>query len=769
MWGMGQAQATSPGSWAVAHGFVRRPLARLALLAGAVITLAAWGTPAHAVTFSAPTAFGVQNAPQSIAVADFNGDSDPDMAVVNEFSHNISVLTGGAGGSFSGAGDYGVGQRPLWVASGDFNGDSDPDLAVVNEGTDDLSVLLGGAGASFSGPTNFAVAGACIPPASCPSPKPQAVAVGKFDGDSDPDLAVVNEATNSVSVLLGGSGGSFGAPTSFGVNSTPRSIVVGKFDSDSDLDLAVANEGSNDVSVLLGGTGGSFTGPVNFLVGSKPTSITMGEFNGDSDPDLAVANELDHNVSVLLGGAGGSFGGATNFSCPVSVACDLPDTVVVGEFNGDSDPDLAVANQGSANVSLLFGGPAGSFVGPTNFAAGQKPTAVVVADFNGDSHADLAVANEDGATYQTSAGIVAVLLATPPETTLDSGPAGLTNDSTPTFTFSSNDSSSTFQCRINSGAFASCSAPHTRSVLPDGDYTFEVRATDDAGRTDPTPAGRLFTIDTVPPTIPNVIGTTPGSPANDNNPRVRGAAAANSTVRLYTTIDCSGSPAATGSAAEFAAPGLQATVPNNSTTRFYATAVDQAGNVSACSASSATYVEVSPPDETPAPPGGGPPAGGGGGGLPPVVGLPVGGVVGVPGAGTPLGGVAAPDRTGPVMVVVSKAVKLDSRGAFAVPISCPASEQVCEGIFSIETLVQVGAGRAAARKRKVTLGRSAFRIPGGQSLRVKVRLSKRNLRLIRKLRKVRVLAIINARDQAGNAQTTRQTLILKAAAVTSKR
>jgi hypothetical protein len=762
MQGIVQAQPTSRVSPAdIAPGLLHAPLTRLVLLAGVLLALAAWGpSAAQAVTFSPPTTFSVGNAPQSVAVADFNSDSDPDLAVVNEFSHSVSVLLGGVGASFTGPTDYAVGHRPLWLAIGDFNGDSDPDLAVVNESTDDVSVLLGGAGASFSGPTNFAVASPCIPPAPCSSPRPQAVVVGKFDSDSDPDLAVVNEGTDDVSVLLGASGGSFGAPTSFAVGATPRSVAMGKFDGNSDPDLVVANEGSNDVSVLLGDSGGSFTGPTNFGVGSAPTSVAVGEFNGDSDADLAVANELSHNVSVLLGGTGGSFTGATSFT-----AGDLPDTVAVGEFNGDSDPDLAVANQGSAFVSLLFGGVGGSFIGPANIDGGQRATAIAVADFNGDSDPDLAVTNE---LSYTSPGTVSILLATPPETTVDSGPSGLTNDSTPTFTFSSNDQSSTFQCRVNGGSFASCSSPHTRSVLPDGDYTFEVRATDDAGRTDPTPAGRLFTIDTVPPTIPNVIGTTPGSPANDNNPRVRGAAAANSTVRLYTTIDCSGSPAATGSAAEFAAPGLQATVPNNSTTRFYATAVDQAGNVSACSASSATYVEVSPPDETPAPPGGGPPAGGGGGGLPPVVGLPVGGVVGVPGAGTPLGGVAAPDRTGPVMAVVSKAVKLDSRGAFAVPISCPASEQVCEGILSIETLVQVGAGRAA-RKRKVTLGRSAFRIPGGQSLRMKVRLSKRNLRLIRKLRKVRVLAIINARDQAGNAQTTRQTLILKAAAVTSKR
>jgi hypothetical protein len=64
-------------------------------------------------------------------------------------------------------------------------------------------------------------------------------------------------------------------------------------------------------------------------------------------------------------------------------------------------------------------------------------------------------------------------------------------------------------------------------------------------------------------------------------------------VRLYTVSNCSGSPAATGSAAAFASPGLTPAVPDNSTRTFYATATDAAGNTSSCSTSSITYVEDS--------------------------------------------------------------------------------------------------------------------------------------------------------------------------------
>ena len=218
---------------------------------------------------------------------------------------------------------------------------------------------------------------------------PQTVGVGDFNGDSDPDLAVVNEGSSNVSVLLGGAGASFSGPTNFSVGGLPRAIVIRDFNGDSDLDLAVANEATNNVSILLGAAGGSFTGPSNVSVCGSPTAITSGEFNGDSDPDLATANETCHNISALGGATGGTFTGLTNTGVG-----NLPDDVAVGEFNGDSDRDLAVANQASDNVSVLIGASGLGFLGPINLPAGDGPSSVAVADFNGDGRADIAVTNE---------------------------------------------------------------------------------------------------------------------------------------------------------------------------------------------------------------------------------------------------------------------------------------------------------------------------------------------------------------------------------------
>uniref|UniRef100_UPI0039A4E192 DUF4347 domain-containing protein n=1 Tax=Nostoc piscinale TaxID=224012 RepID=UPI0039A4E192 len=117
----------------------------------------------------------------------------------------------------------------------------------------------------------------------------------------------------------------------------------------------------------------TFTTATNFTVGTSPYSVTVGYFNGDSILDLAVANSGSNNVSVLLGDGLDGFGTATNFSVGTS-----PYSVTVGYFNGDSILDLAVANSGSNTVSVLLGDGLGGFGTATNFTVGTSPYSVTV-------------------------------------------------------------------------------------------------------------------------------------------------------------------------------------------------------------------------------------------------------------------------------------------------------------------------------------------------------------------------------------------------------
>jgi VCBS repeat-containing protein len=337
---------------------------------------AALAAPAQ-VTFSAANNYSAGDGPASVASGDFNGDGDPDLAVANELSDNVSVLLGGPAGGFGAPTNIATGSFPFSVAVGDFNGDSDPDLAVANAFSATISVLLGGPGGSFG------------VPASVPAGNfPVAVAVGDFNADADPDLAVADQLTGAIMVLRGGPGGSFTAPTTVGTAVGPASIAVGDFNGDSDPDLAVADQFSGRVLVLLGGPGASFGAPATVASGSDPVSVAVGDFNGDGDPDLAAADQSPGEVLVRLGAAGGSFTTAPTLTAGSGLA-----SIAAGDFNRDGDPELAVANVNTGRVSVFTGGAGGGFTGPVDFSAGSGADSVAIADFNADGRPDLAVGN----------------------------------------------------------------------------------------------------------------------------------------------------------------------------------------------------------------------------------------------------------------------------------------------------------------------------------------------------------------------------------------
>ncbi len=182
---------------------------------------------------------------------------------------------------------------------------------------------------------------------------------------------------------------------------------------------------------------------------------------------------------------------------------------------------------------------------------------------------------------------------TPPAVSVNSGPTGITNDSTPTFTFGS-ETGATFECSIDTGTavFGPCSGAGTHtpgSPLPDGSRTFRVRATDQAGNQAVATHG--FQVDTTAPQAPELSATVPPSPANDNLPEIFGSAPAGTTIRLYSGADCSGSPLATVPAAQLET-GITVTVADNSTTSFRVTATTTAENTSECS-EALSYLEDS--------------------------------------------------------------------------------------------------------------------------------------------------------------------------------
>ncbi len=137
---------------------------------------------------------------------------------------------------------------------------------------------------------------------------------------------------------------------------------------------------------------GGFAEPVLFPVGDAPQSVAVGDLDGDGDLDLAVAIdtvETFDDVAVLLNSGDGTFAPPTLFSVGT-----VPKSLEMGDMDGDGDLDVAVVNQGSGDVSILLNNGNGTFAPEVFYATGDGPQDVALGDLDGDGDLDVATAND---------------------------------------------------------------------------------------------------------------------------------------------------------------------------------------------------------------------------------------------------------------------------------------------------------------------------------------------------------------------------------------
>jgi hypothetical protein len=264
--------------------------------------------------------------------------------------------------------DYPAGSPQSLVVT-DFNRDGKDDVAFVNRGLANL--LLGRSDGSFTNAFTFSPIG------------PVTLAAGDFNHDGNMDAVLGNEY--DVVSLLGDGAGGFAATNLQFLDSThPRSIVTGDFDGDGDLDIALV---TSSVSIGLGDGNGRF----NFLrptylsyVGIKDTAA--GDVNGDGLTDLVFAVSTT-DVCVLISQGNGTFAAPQYYGGPIK---DNHDALVMANFNGDSNLDIAVLNRGSMSVTIRLNNGKW-FWTAKEYPVGFSPTSITAGDFNGDGETDLVV------------------------------------------------------------------------------------------------------------------------------------------------------------------------------------------------------------------------------------------------------------------------------------------------------------------------------------------------------------------------------------------
>ena len=309
--------------------------------------------------------------PRAIAVADLNGDNVPDLVSANFDSNAVSVRLANGDGTFGPSQHYAAGTACTALAIADMDNDGHLDVLVNNRtpGTETLTIAYGNGDGTFreSGVGYY------------PGADAYALAVGDFDEDNRMDVAVVNQSTNQVSILLG-----LVSRSTHATAPTPTAVVVADFNRDGHLDLAVSTR-SGVVSVLLGDGHGGFGAASSWSTGLGSNALVAGDLNGDSYPDLAVSNFSSNTVSVLINdGSGG-------FLDPVDYATDTgPGRVAIADFQPDGIPDLVIANE-VHTVSVFPGKGDGTFDTRHDSEAGADPVDLAVGDLDQNGRKDLAV------------------------------------------------------------------------------------------------------------------------------------------------------------------------------------------------------------------------------------------------------------------------------------------------------------------------------------------------------------------------------------------
>jgi hypothetical protein len=387
-------------------------------------------------TFGAPSSYPVGAPTTRLAVADFNHDARPDVAVSSsngaETPAHVAILLGTGGGAVGAAELFPVQANPQQIMIADLDADGSPDVVTANipqsyGGT--LSVLRGRGDGRFDSSRDF--------PAGVFMRKPVAA---DFDEDGRLDLAAPCRVASSVLIYHGNGDATFGGGRSSPAGFKPASPAVADLDRDGLLDVIATRDLGDSIEVALADGPGIFHAGYA-IAGGGAAYLEVGDLNGDGRLDLVNTSGLDGDstVALRLGNGDGTFQPATHWNVG-----PWPDHIEIVDLDEDGRLDLIVSNSGGFaatdtghTVSVLLGNGDGTFEPRSAFETGdRRPAEMEVADFDRDGHEDLAVLNH-GSTPRLSIlfgdghGALAPRPAFPMQDAASFGVGDLTEDGIP--------------------------------------------------------------------------------------------------------------------------------------------------------------------------------------------------------------------------------------------------------------------------------------------------------------------------------------------------
>jgi hypothetical protein len=254
-------------------------------------------------------------------------------------------------------------------------------------------------------------------------------------------------------------------------------------------------------------TGASIT-----TVSGSGTTRTVAVNTGTGDGSLRL-NVIDNDTILDLVGnkLGGTNAGNGNYTSGQAYTIDktAPNTQI------DTAP---AASSNSTSATFTFSSADGTATFECSLDGGSYAACTSGVTYNSlaDGPHTFNVRAKDSANNvdSTPASHSWTVDATPPDTQIDTKPSDPSNSASTTFTFSSADGAATFECSLDSGAYATCTSPTNYTGLAEGSHTFNVRAMDLLNNVDASPASHTWTVDTTAPTVSSIVRASAVNPTN---------------------------------------------------------------------------------------------------------------------------------------------------------------------------------------------------------------------------------------------------------------
>lgn len=305
---------------------------------------------------------GTTNANQP-TLADLNRDGALDIVLPRTTGSAVSIFMNLGNGTFANRVDYSCGIYVYQVAVADFNGDAVPDLAMAEftstTGYDSVRVLLNNGNGTFRLGSLFQLTSK-----SGYDYNVFSTTVGDVNRDGRMDVAVNISDTRTIAILYGNGDGTLRTGVNISIpDAALQDIRLQDVNKDGKVDLIAAKASLNKVTVGLGNGAGGFTFR-DYSVGSTPVGLDIGDVNRDGLLDIVTSNQAGDTVTLLKGISGGTFDAGTSYSTgPSSDVKIQPARIGLGDFNRDGQLDIATGNSyinnlnntRSTGVSVLIG------------------------------------------------------------------------------------------------------------------------------------------------------------------------------------------------------------------------------------------------------------------------------------------------------------------------------------------------------------------------------------------------------------------------------